>query len=296
MAPDQDTDALQADISSLESKRQILKQIVDITKAIETMQESLNAVLVLGVDSKDIPEDGLSLYSSLSDSLRNLPVSKIKQYFNNLELIVKGQLEKILRYSGLDFSAAESIEFISLSSEEDEANPFDLLDEFKRTAQTAVSLRVLLRKRGVATAGSPIPVSPALIKEQLQHLESQESQQRSKAKAKIHEMQDDVKSMLENPHYPDAMKQVLKGVVDNLERDIKLIEKGASLNQLSFVMESEEVLSMEETNIEVAEVEVIDIGGVEEAETDMSFSAAASRWLNSPWDVSWDDINSDKKR
>ncbi|MES9972212.1 MAG: hypothetical protein ABW092_19435 [Candidatus Thiodiazotropha sp.] len=295
MAPDHDADALQADISSLENKRQILKQIVDITKAIESMQDSLNAVLVLGVDSKDIPEDGLNLYSSLSDSLRNLPVSKIKQYFNNLELIVKGQLEKILRYSGLDYSGEESIEFISLTSEENDANPFDLLDEFKRTAQTAVSLRVLLRKRGVPTPGSPIPVSPSLIKEQLKHLETQESQQRAKAKEKILEMQVDVKAMLENPNYPDAMKQVLQGVVDNLERDTILLEKGASLNKLSFVMESEEVLSVEETNIEVAEVEVIEIGGVEDVQTEVSFSAAASRWLNSPWDVSWDDINNDKK-
>ncbi|PVV10045.1 MAG: hypothetical protein B6D77_09040 [gamma proteobacterium symbiont of Ctena orbiculata] len=296
MAPDHDADALQADISSLESKRQILKQIVDITKAIESMQDSLNAVLVLGVDSKDIPEDGLNLYSSLSDSLRNLPVSKIKQYFNNLELIVKGQLEKILRYSGLDYSGDESIEFISLSSDASDANPFDLLDEFKRTAQTAVSLRVLLRKRGVATPGSPIPVSASLIKEQLLHLEAQEGQQRVRAKEKIVEMQDDVKAMLENPNYPDGMKQVLRGVVDNLERDIRLLDKGASLNKLSFVMESEEVLSVEETNIEVAEVEAIEIGGVEDEQTDMSFSSAASRWLNSPWDVSWGDINNDKSK
>ncbi|MEW8027183.1 MAG: hypothetical protein AB2792_19010 [Candidatus Thiodiazotropha sp.] len=295
MKPDHDTDALQADISSLESKRQILKRIVDITKAIENMQDSLNAVLVLGVDSKDIPEDALNLYSSLSDTLRNLPVSKIQQYFNNLELIVKGQLEKILRYSGLDFSGDESIEFISLSSDESETNPFDLLDEFKRTAQTAVSLRVLLRKRGVATPGSPIPVSPSIVKTQLRHLESEESQQRAKAKEKILDMQADVKGMLENPNYPDGMKQVLNGVVANLDRDIKLLEKGVSLNKLSFVMESEDVLSVEESNIEFEEIEVIEIGGVDEGQTDMGFSAAASRWLNSPWDVSWGDITNDKK-
>ncbi|MBT3046053.1 MAG: hypothetical protein AB2728_10460 [Candidatus Thiodiazotropha sp.] len=291
MTVDTNSDAMQADISSLESKRQILQRIVEITKAIETMQDSLNAMLVLGVDSKEMPEDALNLYSSLSDSLRNLPVSRIKQYFNNLELILKGQLEKILSYSGLDYSSAEGIEFISLSSGDSEENPCALLDEFKRTAQTAVSLRVLLRKRGVTTPGSPIPVAPSLLKQQLQHLDRQERQQRAKAKEKVVEMQDDVKMMLENPDYPDAMKQVLKGVVDNLQRDIGLLDRGASLSKLSFVMESDEILGVEEE----IEIEEIEIGAVEEAPADMGFSAAASRWLNSPWDVSWDEITNDKK-
>ncbi|PVV19357.1 MAG: hypothetical protein B6D74_14895 [gamma proteobacterium symbiont of Ctena orbiculata] len=291
MTVDINSDAMQADISSLESKRQILQQIVEITKAIENMQDSLNAMLVLGVDSKEMPEDALHLYSSLSDSLRNLPVSKIKQYFNNLELILKGQLEKILSFSGLDFSSAEGIEFIAIASGESEEGPFELLDEFKRTAQTAVSLRVLLRKRGVTTTGSPIPVAPSLLKQQLQHLEAQEREQRTKAKEKIIEMQGDVKAMLENPDYPDAMKQVLKGVVDNLQRDIGLLDRGASLSKLSFAMESDDIPGVDED----IEIEEIEIGAVEEAPADMSFSAAASRWLNSPWDVSWGDITNDKK-
>jgi DNA-binding transcriptional MerR regulator len=295
MAPGYDQNALKADISSLESKREILKRIVDITKAIENMQDSLNAVLVLGVDSKDIPEDALNLYSSLSGTMRNLPVSRIKEYFNNLELIIKGQLDKILRYSGLDFSNDEAIEFISLSSDECQANPFDLLDEFKRTAQTAVSLRVLLRKRGIATPGAPVPVSQSIIKAQLRHLETQETQQRAKAKEKILEMRDDVKVLLENPSYPDSMKQMLKGVVDNLDRDIKLMQKGASLNKLSFIMESEDVLCTQSPDIVLEEIETIEIAGVAGEPAEMSFSKAASRWLNSPWDVSWGDITTDKK-
>jgi hypothetical protein len=226
--------------------------------------------------------------------MQNLPVSRIKEYFNNLELIIKGQLDKILRYSGLDYSNDQAIEFISLSSDESETNPFDLLDEFKRTAQTAVSLRVLLRKRGVATSGAPVPVSPSIIKSQLRHLETQETQQRAKAKGKILEMRDDVKAMLENPNYPDAMKQMLKGVVVNLERDIKLLEKGASLNKLSFIMESEDVLSAQSADIVLEEIEAIEIGDVAGEPAEMSFSDAASRWLNSPWDVSWGDITTKK--
>ena len=288
---DQFNDSMQNDIANLEDKRRILQQIVDITNAIESMQDSLNAVLVLGVSSKEIPEKALNLYSSLSDSLRNLPVKQIKVYFDNLEAIIKSQLEKILHYSGLDFSDGEEIEFISLSSEEAKENPLDLLDEFKRTAQTAVSLRVLLRKRGVPTPGSAIPIAPEVIKKQLVELDNQEQQQRAKAEQKIDEMQADVENMLANPDYPDGMKDILKGVVSNLQRDKKLLSSGASLSKLSFVAESHEIVGVEEIAVE----ESIEVTELEETDPAMGFSDVASRWLNSPWDVSWKEIAREKK-
>ncbi|MCG7961921.1 MAG: hypothetical protein N0E54_04340, partial [Candidatus Thiodiazotropha taylori] len=123
--------SMQNDIAKLEGKRKILQQIVEITNALESMQESLNAVLVLGVASKDLPEDALNLYSSLSGSLRNLPIKQVQLYYTNLETLIKSQLEKIMQYSGLDYSKDENIEFISLSSDDEEAseNPLDMLDE-----------------------------------------------------------------------------------------------------------------------------------------------------------------------
>ncbi|MEJ2620705.1 MAG: hypothetical protein P8163_10695 [Candidatus Thiodiazotropha sp.] len=278
---------MQFDIAKLEGKRKILQQIVEITQALESMQESLNAVLVLGVASKDLPEDALNLYSSLSGSLRNLPIKQIQLYYRNLETLIKSQLEKILYYSGLDYSQDENIEFISLSSEDQEggAKPLDMLDEFKRTAQTAVSMRVLLRKRGVPTPGATIPVSPEVIKKQLVDLDNQEKQQRKQAEQKIDEMKEDVEAMLENPSYPDGMKEILKGVVSNLEQDKKLLLAGASLSKLSFVAEAEEIVDVEQVVVEAS----IEITAVAEPVENSGFSERASRWLNSPWDVSWKD-------
>jgi hypothetical protein len=276
---------MQNDIAKLEGKRKILQQIVDITQAIENMQESLNAVQVLGVASKDLPEEALSLYSSLSDSLRNLPVKQIQVYYNNLERLIKSQLENILHYSGLDYSQDENIEFIALSSDGDEQSPIDLLDEFKRTAQTAVSMRVLLRKRGVPTPGATIPVSPNVIKQHLVELDHQEQQQREKVAEKIDEMIADVEQMLANPDYPDGMKVILKDVVSNLERDKGLLESGASLCRLSFVAEAEEIVGVEEVVVEEP-IEITDVAPSQPS----GFSERASRWLNSPWDVSWQDI------
>ncbi len=293
-----DNNEFREDISKIEQKRQILEKIVDITRAIESMQESLNAVLVMGVPSQDLPKDALNLYSALSGSMRNLPVAKIKQYYANLETLIKKQLSMIMGAAGSDFSSADNIEFITLSSDNEEEDPLEMLDSFKRTAQTAVSLRVLLRKRGVQTPGSTIPVEPEVIKQHLSHLETQESQQREKIKGKIEEMQEEIGHMIANPAYPEPMKQMLREVVENLDQDLTQLQKGAPVERLSFVADAEDILSVEEEVVqeEAVEVEeiVIDAVPAEPAPRPASFSQAAARWLNSPWDVGWDEARKEK--
>ncbi|MCU7830192.1 MAG: hypothetical protein KZQ85_14105 [Candidatus Thiodiazotropha sp. (ex Myrtea sp. 'scaly one' KF741663)] len=286
-----DNAELKNDVSIIEQKRQILEKVVDITRAIESMQESLNAVLVLGVASKDLPEDALSLYSSLSGSLRNLPVNKVKEYYSNLEILVKKQLNKILGYSGVDFSESDDVEFITLSSDSDEEDPLELLGSFKRTAQTAVSLRVLLRKRGVQTPGSAIPVTPEVIKQHLSHLDEQENTQRGKIKTKIEEMKQEIGRMIDNPAYPDAMKSMLKDVVDNLDKDLVQLARGASIERLSFVADAEEIVSVDDQALEVEEIVIDSVAATPEP---VGFSQTAARWLNSPWDVGWDDIQKER--
>lgn len=277
--------ALQEDISAIEEKRRVLEQIVDITKAIEHMQDSLESVLILGASSKAMPEGALNLYSALSDNLRSLPVNKIKEYLDNLGIIIKNQLEKILQYSGIDFSSDEAIEILYFSSDASEEKPVVLLEEFKKTAQTAVSLRVLLKKRGVATPGSPLPVPQDVIHKQMEQLDAQEQQQRVKIKSKIVEMKDDIVKMIENQDYPDSMRQILLGVQDNLEKDLNNIESGGKLRNLSFVTDAQELTGIQGPPQEEGKAQLHT-----KQKEDIGLYEVASRWLNSPWDVTWKDI------
>ena len=280
--------ALKQDVAGLEQKRQILEQIVDITRAIESMQESLNAVLVMGVASKDLPEDALKLYSALSGSMRNLPVNKIREYYANLEILVKKQLNRVLNYSGVDFEDDGQVEFITLSSESDEQSPVELLEAFKRTAQTAVSLRVLLRKRGVQTPGSALPATTETLKQHLTHLQQHEQVQRERIQQKVTEMKEDVARMIDNPVYPEAMKTMLRDVAANLDKDLHLLQRGAPVDQLSFVSETEEIVAADAPDMEVEEITLEAIPAPAEP-AEAGFSKAAIQWLNSPWDVSWEE-------
>jgi hypothetical protein len=268
--------ALKQDVAGLEQKRQVLEQIVDITRAIETMQESLDAVLLMGVASSDLPQEALKKDSSLNESLHNLSLNRIKEYYSNLELIVNKQLNRILNYSGINFSNDEQVEFITLSSEKDAQSPVEMLNAFKRTAQTAISLRVLLRKGGVSTPGSALPASNEILRQHLCHLSEQERAQRVRIKNKIVEMKGDLSCMIGNPNYRKSMKEMLRGVAGNLDKDLLLLERGAPVGCLSFIAETK--------GIEMEAALPV------ESSPKPKFSEAAVRWLNSPWDVSWDDV------
>lgn len=275
---------LQQDIAAIEDKRRILEQMVNIAQAIEHLQVSLESVLILGAPSSDLPEEALNLYSSISDSLRNLPVNKIKEYLKNLEAIIRRQLEQILHFSGTDLTADDSVELLFLSSDGSDQTPLEMLEEFKRTAQTAISLRVLLRRRGVASAGSPLPVARETIEQQIALLEVEEKKQRRNVRQKVSEMKDEIAKMIENPAYPEGLKEILKGVRRNLEKDLNSIDKGHKLSSLSFVTDAGEITDIQEVSCD----ESASADAAQEQER--SLSESARLWLNTPWDVSWEDV------
>lgn len=286
MIPAFDNPDLTSDIAKIEEKREVLQQVIDIARAIENMQESLDSVLTLGLPSQDMPAHAMALYETVSENLKSLPVNKIKEYQENLEKIVRNQLNTILGYAGVDFDSDEDVEVLTLSSGSTGQTALDLLEDFRRTAQTTVSLRVLLRKRGVATPGAQLSVPKTVIENQLAELKVQEQQQRKKVEHKIEEMRNDIQVMIENPAYPENMKTMLRGVQQNLTADIDRLQKGAPLNRLSLVVDTEEIVA----SGVVEEAEEIEIHGVEEEGKKAGLTHLASRWLNSPWDVSWDDV------
>ncbi|MCB1800990.1 MAG: hypothetical protein KDI82_04805 [Gammaproteobacteria bacterium] len=287
---------LKRDIERLEEKREVLQQVIEIAKAIENMQDSLDSVLVLGVPSKDMPECAMATYDSISENLKSLPVAKLKEYLENLERIVRNQLGRILGYAGVDFDSEEGIEILTIAEEGSTQSPLDLLEDFRRTAQTTVSLRVLLRKRGVPTPGAQLPVPKDVIEQQLGALHEHEQKQRARIGDKIGEMRADLATMIANPAYPDAIKQALRDADAALRADADALTRGEPLNSLGFIAEAEEIVVMEAAAPVAEEPEEIVIADVPAQAAvptaqKRGFKEKAGAWLNSSWDVSWDDLD-----
>lgn len=281
---------LKEDIEVIESKRQLLEQLVAVTQAIEQMQESLQAVLILGASSKEISEHALNFYNRTSNSFKNLPVTKLQEYHQNLDAVIRSQLKSILHFSDITCCSSEAVEVLHIAYGEENENPLLMIEEFKRTAQTAVSLKILLRKRGVPTAGTVLPMLKEKISEQLKLLQQREQEQRGKIMSVVKEMHDDVERMIANPAYPKGMQAMLMDVREKLEKDIKSLEAGLPLDKLSFVIESHELTALQDRSEQTEN----DAPPAAIETKEMSFSEAADRWLNSSWDVAWKDIKSGK--
>jgi hypothetical protein len=165
------------DPSERERQHRIFDQIVDIVNVIESMREGLHAVLLMGLASNDLLKEAPSSYRTFGDTMHTLPSGEIREYHTNLELIVNMQLNRMLSYSAIDFSSAEGGEFIT-SGKSDPQCPLELLHAFKRTAQMAVMLRILLHKRGLPTPGSVLSASNEELKRHLSQLDRQLADQR----------------------------------------------------------------------------------------------------------------------
>ncbi len=303
--PGNNTDSF-ASIAIIKEKKLLLKRMVMITRAIERMQDSLKSVLILGQPSTKIPKGMLKYFHILSDKIKKKPTKIIRSYLVKLEDLIKVDLQKIINISMLDPDVLEDEQAVGQVAGAYTDEAMDLLNEFKRQAQTAVSLKILLQQRGVYTPGSVVKVPVHLIKGQLKYLAKKEEIQRNKMKEHISDMHTDLKSMLDSDQYSDEMKSVFCEVISGLEDDQKAISDGARIDQLpmSFeVVESGEeprdIISIPNMVVSEAEEYLVGIDQTESTEKaieEMGFFRTLFKWLNTPWNVSWHDAKKGKSK
>jgi hypothetical protein len=302
-----------ASIDAIREKQRLLKRVIIITRAIERMQDSLKSVLILGQPSTDIPSGMLKYFYLLSNKIKQKPTDKIRKYLNQLESILHDNLQVIMDISRLDHPV-DSFEQAANGAETPYSDKaMNLLREFNRQAQTAVSLKILLQQRGVHTPVTMIKVPIELIKGQLKILAKKEEIQRNKIETHILDMQNDIRSMLASSEFSDEMKEILRSVMVGLENDQHAISRGVRIDQLPFSFEVIETgddkqhimqpsNKLQEMNsVDLPEEldrsdDVVQSGGGDQSEDttsclrDSGFFRTLFKWLNTPWSVSWEAI------
>ena len=306
-------------IDIMNEKRALLKQIVKITRAIEKMRESLEAVVVLGQPSSNLSKAMLTFHRALSIKTERQPTDSIKRYLIRLEEITRESLSEILRLAHVGFDMSE---WEKQPAEQTQLSEHvrEVIREFQRRAMTAVSLKVLLHRRGVYTPGATIPVPIDRIQKQVFELQVKEQSQRNLLKRQITEIRADIQRILANNEYSDEMVSLLRNVFDGLEQDLRVINAGGRLGNLHFSFERIE--AGEEVRLEpVAKPTPVttpsDIGKpvatgdsmqrkvspslshpvlslvdtetriVHAAKGRMGFFRRLWLWLNTPWWISW---------
>lgn len=288
----------------IKKQRSLLTRLLDIARAMERMNEGLQAVVFLGEPESRLPPEIRTFFSEIGDRLKQQSKSQLLKYIEKLDGLIEKDIKQVLSITELQAASDAPQEFPESS--------FELLNDFRRRAQTSISLRMLLRKRGHEAPEIGFDFSLPDIKKKLSDLEKNENSQRQKAVHQIRNMQKELVDMLESPDQTDEMKQVLQGVNQGLENDIKAVISGEKLENLSMSFEQVEedeswhtpFYADDETVQEAAaDEDEQSVSGSEETEPmavaekhGTGFWGRLKRWLLTPWGVSWKQIEKDSSK
>ncbi|MBI5462223.1 MAG: hypothetical protein HY941_08580 [Gammaproteobacteria bacterium] len=282
------------ELRALAGKKVGLVQLIRVAQAIERLQKGLEAVVLMGKPSSGIPKHAIRFYEQLSDHIRSAPTDKILSDVDKLDQSIAANIDAILDIASRSTESLE--ERRTTSARQGEPRSLTkMLDDFRRRAQTAVSLRVLLKERGVPVPPLNLAELEQLVQVNLKRLDSQEKEYKTRIETHIVEMQSDIALILENPHYPEAIRAELKTIQQGLVADLRHLHSGKGLDQLPFSIVKlgvDESREHTEPATPLPEPQQHDTsaektGGMVETGFSGGFFAKIWAWLNTPPEVTW---------
>ncbi len=225
------------EIKALEEKRETLEQAVKIALNIEQLHKSLEATLLMGESSADIPEEALATFESLESSTQDMPLAKLKKNLASLEQAVKAKLAGILEIAEMSDDALLASDPIATHK---------LLNNFRKLAQTAVALRILLHTRGEATDATELHVPTEQIRAKLTVVTQKERAYRKVIKTEMVSMITETERLLTNPDISDSMRDFLTVSNADLQNNLDHLDSGKSITSMPVAVE---MIEMSETEI-----------------------------------------------
>lgn len=297
-----------AELNALTAKREAIRRVIEIGQAIERLQQSLEAVLLMGKPTRDIPAKALRAFEELNTQTKIMPTDKVIEGMHRLEKGIQQRLEMIMEIAeGGEEKAAEL------------PDTSELLEEFRRKSQTAVALRILLRERGVPTKPTEISVPTSLLREQMSALEQREARCRTRIKDDLTDMRLDVERILNSDNCPASIRTIVEGVRDEIDLNLSYIASGKTIASMPMAIdivevgeEASEQESIYGTHPEAATSEPAAAPAaaqasaitteppapagtdVETMEVRRGLIERLVEWLRTPWGYKWSDISKTK--
>ncbi len=271
------------DYRRLLGKKRALEQVVRIAESVEQLNSGLQGVVLMGRPSADLHRNVLRYFERLDETVRVLPTQKIRATLQRLEQRIKGSIREIMALAegGAGISEESSLSEPTASA----------LNEFRRTAQTAVALRIVLRERGEPTRATALPVDPELLRRRVDEVSEQEKACRNRVMGDIKGMQRDLQAILTTSDMPEVMKTLARCTLEELQQNLRHLEAGGSIEKLPHSLEMVEMA--EELPVTPPEPSEPQPPPHPPAPLTNSpkrgFLDRLELWLNSPWSVSWKD-------
>ncbi len=306
------------ELTLLEQRRVALERLIRIAQSLEALQQGLQAVSELK-SSRALPDAAVRTFEALGRKIRNLSDAQVKLRLNTLDHKVATKLKLVL---GLADELQPDQEQRADGARLALIN--DLVDEFKKHAQTAVALRVLLSRRGVEVEPLALSVPEETLRERLTFIASREHQCREAVVQQVDQLRADVQTLLANPNCKPALRAVLMAVLEALHANLAHLHEGKPVSSLPTPIADIAFDTTPFSGVSYAEPapEAVPGSGKTDAGEPVSVSSSATaatpassptknkaagptavsptakpgfwrrfiNWINTPWHVGWKDL------
>ncbi|MGD8594536.1 MAG: hypothetical protein PVF82_17020 [Gammaproteobacteria bacterium] len=297
------------ELKALEHKKSALEKVMKIARAVEQLRYGLEAVVLLGKPTARISHQAVHIFEALSEKIRIQPTKKIQESVQKLDAVIANNLNAIMELARPE-NEAELHE--QVTTDETLAAHIDkLIQDYRKSAQTAVALRVVLRERGVPTVPIKWSVSVDGIRTQISQLNNQELQYRKKIKSEITLLQHDALTVANNENLSQSIRDAAVHMHKMLQKDLEHLNAGKDVATMPFFVE---VVEIRETAHEEAQHEAnTQPPPPEENNTQPQATIPAQstpdtqnakpgfmhklwRWSTTPPNVTWQDVDKECKK
>jgi hypothetical protein len=291
-------------VTDIEQRRLALQRLVVIGHSLEQLNSGLQSTLLMGRPTGSIPQSALTAFAQLDEKTSIMPDAKLKHTVDVLESSIKSKVSRIIETVLLD---DEQLVESSPGGGSSPAMPDlpKILGEFRKNAQTAVALKVVLKKRGVPTKPMVISVPEDEIRRHIEALKAKEKTYRGQIISNIEDMMQDTRGILGMKHLSEDLRGATQRVLDDLEANLQHLKAGKSMETLPMALEVIEMdhgLPLEEdlpVEKESPHAEIIESNGEKAPPAPGPATASSARpglfkslllWFKSPTEVTWADI------
>ncbi|MDX1755413.1 MAG: hypothetical protein R3175_05065 [Marinobacter sp.] len=295
-------------LQHLEQSRQILQRLIRVARLIEGLKHSLEHMLAQ--DSVTTGEDPqmARLIEGLGDKILSLSDGDVTLRLERLDQRLRTLFNKLSPLIDQIQVADTPVSELPLSEAVQD------IGDLKRSARTALAMRGLLARRGVAVPDFRLPLDRNRLQQQLQSVTHEERSARRQVIEHVLDVDGEIRRLLKHGNLPEAMRDLLQRMLDGLQENLDHLEAGQSVGELPLPIE--DVSFIEPQRSEAAKPSALspaDSGGDErdaqprepsqdpargttEAPPPPGLFRSIRLWILSPWNVSWRDIRSGRYR
>lgn len=282
------------ELKFLGEKRAALERAVRVAIFIERMHNGMQAAACMDKATASIPKKTLASIDELDEAIKIMPSQKLFVTLHRLEKSITTRFALIMQLAELDDEqlleeAAEDVHEIEVT-----------LKEYRKKAQTAIALKVLLHTRGEITKPLVLSVSADDIRHRLSELGARQTACRLTVKREIVCLLSETDRILKRQDLPDEMREVVLASQRDCSLNLAHLAAGNGVLTMPVPIEIIQIddgatplvgqESLEETEIEPPPIEEPACSSAPNKEKRPGFFYKLSRWITTSCDVSWADI------